>query len=209
MGGEVSGGQGRRRWVLRRIGHGAAVAGLVAAAAVLIGWARSGGRWDDLSLNWGRATAEAGAPGMWEWRSRTLAVSQWSGVVQWRVDEYTSARNDEGSLRGWKDRSGWSFETMRVDSPKGTVPDHWDGPFAFRWGGFCCEKVSKQGLTARVVSAPHWFVAGVLAAPGLVLLAGWGRARRRGRLGRCGGCGYDLGSLERCPECGRTRGAAR
>jgi hypothetical protein len=176
---------------------------------VLLGWARSDGRWDDVSFNWGRATAEAGAPGMWEWRSRTAALTQWCGVLQFRLDEYTSAQNTPETLAHWTARTGWSFESMHVEKPRRTVPDHWDGPFSFRWGGFCCDRVSKQGMTARLVSAPHWVVATVLAAPGLLMLAGWGRRRRRPALGRCGLCGYELGGLAACPECGPGGDAGR
>jgi hypothetical protein len=56
----------------------------------------------------------------------------------------------------------------------------------------------------RSVWFPHWFLAAVLAMPGLRGLWVWGRKRRRARRGLCAGCGYDLrGGGEKCPECGR------
>jgi hypothetical protein len=53
-----------------------------------------------------------------------------------------------------------------------------------------------------------WAAAGLIAASPLLA---WTYRRQRGRqwaaAGRCGGCGFDLrASLERCPECGRSKG---
>lgn len=71
------------------------------------------------------------------------------------------------------------------------------------------------GPVLHVVAVPHWFAAGLTAAP-----AGWwlwrrGRERGRRRRGRCPGCGYDLRAtpaeggavLAQCPECGDAAAA--
>lgn len=60
------------------------------------------------------------------------------------------------------------------------------------------------------LSAPHWFVAGVLAAWPLLQVAALWRRRRRHGAGRCPGCGYDLRATpDRCPECGAIPASSR
>ena len=53
------------------------------------------------------------------------------------------------------------------------------------------------------VRVPLWAVAGAASVPLLARLNRHRRVRRRRRMGRCIGCGYDLRVVAgRCPECG-------
>ncbi len=73
------------------------------------------------------------------------------------------------------------------------------------WGGFtgACTLDDGSYVATDEAMIPPWAACVPFAVlPGLAA-AGWAARRRRRRLGRCLGCGYDLRrSPERCPECG-------
>lgn len=98
-------------------------------------------------------------------------------------------------------RMGWRMEHGRVLVQREAAPrrrSFWiDGNteglrFAPEWG------VSSPGVWR--VNIPLWVpLAGALA------IAAWGWRGRRKRPGTCERCGYELGGLSRCPECGEAQ----
>ncbi|MGF1633208.1 MAG: hypothetical protein ACFCVE_05105, partial [Phycisphaerae bacterium] len=77
------------------------------------------------------------------------------------------------------------------------------------WGQFM-----QPGQGARVLAVRHGLVAGgfVILSMGVMVpqWVGAARGRRRGRLGLCRACGYDLRASDgRCPECGAEAGVGR
>jgi hypothetical protein len=64
-------------------------------------------------------------------------------------------------------------------------------------------------VTGFTVELPYWFVVLLTAVlPGLATFRAL-RSRRRGHMGQCGGCGYNLtGNVSGvCPECGAAAGS--
>ena len=145
-------------------------------------------------------------------------ASDWGGVA-------VTYRN----IRDWKPFS--LFEDSATDGPKYDCHYHvsptwnislWpggrDGPLWNRLGFNCSYETNEFGNTQAIptsspivdargyLSAPWWFVLGILA----VLPVVGGRRmlrhrcpRRRKQQGLCSVCGYDLrASAHRCPECG-------
>lgn len=63
-----------------------------------------------------------------------------------------------------------------------------------------------QLLDIRLMSFPYFLPFGACLFLPAISLGKWARRRRRGRLGCCVRCGYDLrGASARCPECGNDR----
>ncbi len=63
--------------------------------------------------------------------------------------------------------------------------------------------VGRSGTHTHLLTAPFWVVLATVALPGVPVVWGLVRARRRAAVGCCPGCGYDLRATpDRCPECG-------
>ena len=106
----------------------------------------------------------------------------------------------EGHMRvSW----GWNIDgTWRESFWEGTTSD---GFVTTRWFD-----IDSSGLKSPVGWIGFKFpIVCALAPPALVLLFVLSRLRRRLYVaGHCPACGYDLrASPERCPECGRSKGA--
>ena len=93
----------------------------------------------------------------------------------------------------------WSFGPVKVERGVGRAV------VGYRDGEAIVQVSPPVGYVA--MDAPYWLAVTITALPGLAWCAvavrrRW-RLRRRGLMGLCLSCGYDLrGSKQRCPECG-------
>lgn len=152
----------------------------------------------------------------WLRRSESLGREVYSamGSEGWVPGRVMPGGRPETSQRAWwgeLERFGWPMPALerrswmayviqgRTSTPAGTLASPLsplDAGLAPGPGG--------KGLPVR----PGWLGLGVntLVFGGAcwLLITGAGAARRwrRRRRGRCAACGYDLGDLETCPECG-------
>jgi hypothetical protein len=66
----------------------------------------------------------------------------------------------------------------------------------------------RPGGPIEWVQLPLWMPLTLVTVPTGLAWRGWFRTRRRERIGKCRGCGYDLAGLAGgtgvCPECGRA-----
>jgi hypothetical protein len=160
----------------RRCFSGLSALSLVVAMGVLAVWVRSYWKSDEIEGKW-RLQGE--------WRGAWLNSDQ--GVVLWHYAKGLNETSDEMSGRRWK----WEVKRAGGDPSYGSVIS------LEPWLGFEVLQVEKR---IKIVSAPHWFLAGCF----LVLPVRWVMVRwRRRREGCCARCGYDLrGTPDYCPECG-------
>jgi hypothetical protein len=136
--------------------------------------------------------------------SREYEFQSGAGVVKLSVGETEERYRPDEVIRP---RPPWQFRhyTQRPASPppleSTTSGRRW------RWGcvgvGDETHRGSQVSTDERYVVLPYWLVVGVLAPSLCLSFLSWNRRRRRGRLGLCCYCGYDLRATPgRCPECG-------
>ncbi len=145
------------------------------------------------------------------WRAGDYVYEASAAAVGWRVSlrldvprrVRVSDPNADDTLSGpgsyWPNRFGTGFDSYPLQSSSVALGEK---PQRLGFGGGFAAPL---GTTHRVYTVwfPVWFLAGVLALPGLLAIARIMRARRRRKDDRCIACGYDLrGGHERCPECG-------
>lgn len=190
---------------MKRLGRWSANLSAAVAAVLLAGacvlWARDYGRA-------ARVTYERHAP-----RAGGFVRRDW-----WSFD--SSAGRLWASGRSQTVPAGNTFDgpAAWLDRPSAAPRDPWRGRarsavnrlgFGFDARG----EPQNYGYKAWEVVCPNWFVAGLAGAVVCGRAYLWRRRRRRGRLGRCPACGYDLRATpDRCPECGavprQRKGAA-
>lgn len=170
----------------------------VLLAAVLGLWARSYFVGDFLSIH-RREPQGQDSTGL-----AVAAASDWIGFWYFRYSDQITPAGIWHVRRSVDDR-----QALEAGILEGTFSGN-GRRFFFRYGR------TDQGRRLDVYAgAPLWAVALALSvASGLMLyprMMRW-RRRRRSKLfpsGRCPVCGYDLRATpDRCPECGRRRGAA-
>lgn len=158
-------------------------------AAVIILWGLSYFRVVGLSNALFHGSQVRGESGIWSTGGRILFD--------------TERHVDVSRVPNWR---GCTFS----NEPYASQPQWVDQPTVTRWhaAGFRVSQsysATGDGTVAEwaAVTVPYWALA---SAASLVPVLVWGRAlvrRRRGGLGRCQRCGYDLRATPgRCPECG-------
>lgn len=197
------------RWT-RRVRRGAAVGAGVLLVGSLAAWIAGAYRFDDLSYRFGRwrqVMPPSGSILEWSFEADSIGACNGRGAVALRFERYTSYAPDLENLQSWSSWHGWQHAHgpaawMRRDDTPHTFWMRWDN---FSVLGLRVSPIAKQGSEIRLVSIPHWMLAGALGVATVLLVRPDVVRWRRRRRGRCVACGYDrkgLDTKERCPECG-------
>lgn len=135
---------------------------------------------------------------------RELSISNASGVVMFSLSEYTSVDADRDALLArWKDHRGWDFSAHSglARSNPFSIPDRitYSGPEV---GGLGLIQASRQGEDATTLRIPILYIMLLLAMSPAVAFHRRRRYLQRLRAGQCLRCGYSMGGVSVCPECG-------
>jgi hypothetical protein len=147
-------------------------------------------------------------------RYRSVAVVSGGGCVAVATFWLRAPGLDEhefGDLLGDEAENG-GFWADHVPSPSrpDTFLSRWRNSW-YRWGfGWRRGRLTfpEYAYGDCMIGWPYWVPAMATAIPPILNLLANGRNGRRKRRGLCVRCGYDLREpTDRCPECGRERGA--
>jgi hypothetical protein len=194
-------------------------ASLLMAAALSVGLAWGAALWSPLGPE---RTSESDfvRAGYWP---RTVHMSVASGFgIEYRAETHADLKKRrEGIWEGpvmvsapmYSCRAGWPFACLSADgrTEGWTVPIRWRLPDPV-WTGYNASAPALGQLphTRSIPRRVEW--AGMVANVSIFGLAPWlawhlwtaARWRLRIVRGRCGRCGYEVGGLSTCPECGTS-----
>lgn len=161
-----------------------------------------------LARNAQRTQHIAGAAAAHGWPGTTPHAQPWPKPSQWNSEATTGRRylqvhaqgdTPEERFQMAASQMGWPFPVIQHvqrwwpwDHPTWRMsPNVQDAGLSFVWSGVV--------LNPLIVAVPPWLI--VVAA-----LAGWRYLTRLRRLAarQCVACGYPVGVLDRCTECGAT-----
>ncbi len=134
--------------------------------------------------------------------AREIRLDHHGGAVRFVSNTYRSYGESPQMLETWpRSWPGWK----REGHPSAVAPaPEWaiDGLANWSLGRLGVTGGMHRGVQYRIVSAPYWLLMVFAGAPAMMLGLRSLRRRDRARGGRCTGCGYELGGLAGCPECG-------
>lgn len=172
------------------------------------GWWRSSFGLEEATRRWGSlrgpadpASADPFAKS-WSYTARELRLDHCRGTLRLVSNSYRSYGDSRELLQDWpRTWPGWTHH--RIDTAA-ALESRWYAKSIADWsfGALGTTGGMHKGVEYRIFSAPYWLLMAAAAAPGV--FTGWRMRRRalRARAGSCRACGYELGGLPGCPECG-------